>query len=89
MHKLSSDVRRQIVDLGLLSRPLGEARAQQLAASLILSLVQALKEKSDCARVIEHYRQLITEEIRGSDAEAPRPACTRRASWADLLPELH
>lgn len=88
MQNLSPDLRRSIVELGQRSRPLGDGRAQQLAASLVLSLVQELRGQGDCARVIEHYRQLIDDET-GANAvrDVPKRA-PRRASWAELLPEL-
>jgi hypothetical protein len=86
MMKLSLDVRRQIVELGQRSRPLGDARAQQLAASLVLSLVQELRADGDGSGALRHYRNIIESEIQ-TDPVPPREAPNQKRTWADLLPE--
>lgn len=94
---LPPKVRSQITALGLRSRPLGEERAKQLAAGLILALVQELRGKGDCERVVRYYEDLIDREVAAATVSQPSAATFTapakaqpnpgKPSWSDLLPE--
>ena len=90
---LPPKVRSQVTALGTRSRPLGEARAQQLAAGLVLALVQEARGGGDLVRVVSYYEGLIDREVANrtvtpkAPVAAKRPASAMQPSWADLLPE--
>ena len=72
------------MELGKLSRPLGEARASVLAREIALNVLLDLFNRRDVRETLDAYQKRLSGEI-----ERRRQGSTgSRTSWADLLPEI-
>ena len=70
------------MELGELSRPLGEAQAKDLARQLVMSVTLDLLARRDAHGTLAAYKERIKGEIKR------RSLARHRTAWSDLLPEI-
>lgn len=90
MYDIPAPVRARIIALGSLSRPLGEARASQLACEMVASVVLEYKGSRSAELALQTFERRIRDEIA---VQNKRPSATwntkgRPAPWNDLLSDI-
>jgi hypothetical protein len=85
MDRLPSDIRARMIELGELSRPLGEARATDLGRRLAVSVLLDLVTERNVHGTLDAYKEQIKGEL---ERRTRHDSMTPRASWSDMLPEI-
>lgn len=92
MYDIPALVRARIIALGSLSRPLGEARASQLACEMVASVVLEYKGSRSAELALQTFERRIRDEIAGQEMRPSASAtCStkgRPAPWNDLLADI-
>ena len=89
MERFPREIRAVLIELGELSRPLGEAQAKDLARQLAMSVMLDLLARRDAHGTLAAYRWRIKGELRRRSLVRHRPdRMTSRTAWSDLLPEI-
>jgi hypothetical protein len=89
MEQFPSHIRARLMELGELSRPLGEARATGLAREIALSVLLDLQNQRDVHTTLDAYKKRLERDIEQPSPVPQRKRSTRsRTSWSDLLPEF-
>lgn len=88
--QLSGNLRARISALGELSRPLGEARATNLARALASSVAADVAQGRDPEATINLWiRRIATEIVEKAPQETTSKPKSGPRRLADVLPEVH
>jgi hypothetical protein len=92
MRDIPASVRARIIALGSLSRPLGEARASQLACEMVASVVLEYKGSRSAELALRTFERRIRDEIAVQEtrhsAAATCNAKGRPVPWNNLLADI-